>query len=189
MSHDNNDLQNLADELSRLFKIEKGLQLGRTYKPHPKSNKNEYWLKAAGICLDLGARPLDYVKSAFSYNSVTGGPYPSIYGGKAIKRYYGDYVRNLDVDAGSSVLEETVRYEIKSVFQACHQRLMRTGVPIRDTLADVTMPFPPYVRLALSPGDPTMFDKYGNEVEELSRVNPALSAVLEKLNVKTIKIK
>ena len=188
MSYDNNELQNIADELSNLFRIEKELQLGRTYRPHPKSNKNEFWLKAAEICLDLGAKPIDYIKSAFSFNSVSGGPYPSIYGGKAIKRYYKDYVKDLDVGSDSSVFEEIIKYEIKSVFQACHQRMTRTGIPLRNTLADETMPFSAYTRLYLAPGDLEITSKYKEKFKELCKVNPALLEVLNKLKMNTDKL-
>ena len=188
MSYDNNELQNLADELSNLFRIEKGLQLGRSYKPHPNSNKNEYWLNAAEICLDLGAKPIDYIKSAFSFNSVSGGPYPTIYGGKAIKRYYKDYVKDLDVGSDSSVFEETIRYEIKSVFQTCHQRMVRTGIPLRDTLADATMPFSAYARLCLSPGDIEISNRYKDELKELLKTNPGLTEVLKKLKMNMDKL-
>ena len=188
MSYDNNELQNLADELSNLFRIEKGLQLGRSYRPHPKSNKNEYWLNAAEICLDIGAKPIDYIKSAFSFNSAPGGPFPSIYGGKAIRRYYKDYVKDLDVGSESSVFEETIKYEINGVFQACHQRMTRTGIPLMYTLADATMPFSAYTRLYLCPGDVEIFTKYKDEVKELFKVNPALMEVLKKLKMNIDKL-
>ncbi len=188
MSYDRNELQNLADELFNLFKIEKSLQLGRTYKPHPASNKNEYWVSAAEICMDLGAKPLDYIKSAFSYNSAPGGPFPSIYGGKAIRRYYKDYAKTLEVGDDSSVFEETIKYEIKSTFQSCCQRLRRTGVPVRASLVDPSMPFAPYVRLYLCPGDVEILNKYKEAAKGEFKNNPALMTVLKKLKMNLDKL-
>jgi hypothetical protein len=188
MSYDHNDLQNLADELSNLFRIEKGLQLGRTYRPHPSSNKNEYWLNAAETCLDLGAKPIDYIKSAFSFNAAPGGPFPSIYGGKAIRRYYRDYAKTLNVGEDSSVFEETIKYEIKAVFQSCHQRFRKTNIPLRDTLASSVMPFAAYTRIYLCPGDVEIFTKYKDAVKEEFKLNPALMSVLKKLKMNIDKL-
>ena len=188
MPYDRNELQNLADELRNLFTIEKENQLRRSYRPHPKSNKNEYWLKGAEICLDIGAKPIDYIKSAFSFNSIPGGPFPSIYGGKAIKKYYKDYVKDLDVGSDTSVYEELVKFEVKTVFEECHRRYKRTGIPIRETLADETMPFASYTRIALSPGDPEILLKYKEKVKEVIKLNPQLRLILEKLKINVSKI-
>ena len=117
--------------ISSLFEIEKSLQLGRPYRPHPKSNKNEYWLKAAANCKELEATPLDFIKAAFSFANIPGGPFPTTYGGKAILRYYKNYAKSLKVGEDSSIFEETIKHSIKSTFQSCCQRMGRTGIPVK----------------------------------------------------------
>ena len=188
MSYEQNELQNLANELASLFEIEKSLQLGRSYRPHPKANKKEYWLKAAEICNDLEATPLDFIKSAFSFANIPGGPFPTTYGGKAIARYYKNYAKTLEVGKDSSVFEETIKHSIKSTVQSCCQRMQRTGVPIKESLKDDTMPFPAYVRLYLLPEDVEARLKYKKQAREELEANPALVGILKKLKMNIDKI-
>jgi hypothetical protein len=183
MSYEQNELQNLAYELSSLFEIEKSLQLGRPYRPHPKSNKNEYWLKAATNCKELEATPLDFIKSAFSFTNIPGGPFPTTFGGKAIARYYKNYAKSLKFGKDSSIFEEIIKHSIKSTFQSCCQRLRRTGVSVKDTLNDNSMPFPAYVRLYLLPGDIEIEKKYKAQALKELVDNPALVGILKKLKM------
>ena len=104
------NILNLSLRIRELFIQAKSKQLGRTYRPSPRQDKQEFWTKAAAKCELLGAKPEDFIKCVFEYKvgKDSGGPYVTQLYSKAVDvaydKYCGDFcIQELEED---SFLEE-----------------------------------------------------------------------------------
>ena len=71
------DVQDLALQVRECYIRYKSKQLGRTYRPSPKLDTRQNWVKAATKCELIGASVENFIEAIFHYGvgKDCGGPY------------------------------------------------------------------------------------------------------------------
>ena len=178
------EIFNTGQEVKKAFYEAKRQQLGKAYSPSPRHNKQETWLAAGEICIELEASPFDFVRAAFMFNNVPGGPFPAQLTGGAARKWYNQYRHHMNADGMPA--EEVDNQEVKGMFQHAimvimTQRRMRP----RDFLLndynirlDVT---PAFVRLLTFPKDPLIRERWLRPACEELNSNPHMLAAVKRL--------
>ena len=189
MNYELNELHNLAQVLKDGFFKRKEIQRNRKYRPHPKYLEKELWLKAAKICKELQADPIDFVEAAFVFAiKPKEAPFPPMLTGKAIYMWYKDYMKEFDSEVGGSKLNQLIDQEIRTALQVCTIREKRLGKTFRDTLLDNIIKFSPYIRLLLLKDELEAWARFKEEVKSAIKIKPGLSAILEERGLEINKL-
>jgi len=107
----NPDIQNTGQAVKQHFYEAKRQQLGKPYSPASRQNKPETWYAAGEQCAYLEADPYIFVKAAFLYNNVPGGPFPNQMAGSASARWYKHFchTQNATGKTGLQIMEAEVQ--------------------------------------------------------------------------------
>ena len=175
---------NLSQEIKRCFSEAKRQQLGKSYSPAPRFNKPEDWYAAAEVCAELEANAANFVRAAFMFNNVPGGPFPKQLAGNAIRRWYNQYRTQAGADgkAGDDVDDQELRGMFK---HATLCMLSQIKMRPRDfLLSEYTVRpavVPAFVRVLLFPKDAAMLEKWGRLAHEELDSNPQALAAVKRL--------
>jgi hypothetical protein len=184
MRTEENDLNVLADTIRDQFRIEKSKQLQRPYKGHPSHDNPEQWEKAALVCQELQADPVDFVKAAFDHCSVRGGPYPKHMGATCSKKWY-DINREIwlqDDSNATNMRAAAVEQQIKYILMCCRSANSRDNVEMFEHLEDPICNFPAWAKIILG-GHLLRFQHlYLKQAQEELINDPAILIGLRDLN-------
>lgn len=109
-------------------------QVGREYKPNPRHDSKEQWLRNADNCLSVNANPHDFVEAVFALSPGKYHPMAKDLAGIFAKNYYLDWKRtNSELETrgttfsamqGKSGLEEDIKFRM---VQVCRIMFDQTG--------------------------------------------------------------
>lgn len=176
------DVANVAEKLKRLFAEAKTEKEGRRYNPHARFKKPEIWRAAAEKCIGIGADPYSFVRAAFLYCTVPGGPFPQNMCTAAATRWYHEYQKSI---CGDHPEGDVYQAEIKGLISQSLVQGMQSGRRLRDFLLDDSFPpldsVPAFVRVVLLPRDEMVFQKFGKMAYQEVMGNQRLLDVLRNL--------
>lgn len=172
--------ENLTKTIRQEFIAKKSQQMGRPYRPGPRNDKSEVWLKAATNCIKLNFDPPGFVEMVFAQNTTHGGPYPTQMGGtkifewaKTYRARYGDGIAE-----GHDVSDQELESEIREISRYINLR-KKEGFAAVSAIRDTLMPFSAHVRILMSP-DPVTVKQFGDQAKLEMECYPALRVSLEK---------
>jgi hypothetical protein len=183
------DVDGLAHRLRKLYAEHKTEQMGHVYRPAPRFNSLELWYAVADKCIELNADPVDFVKSAFTYCVVPGGPFPQNMASRAMDRWYGDLTRLAppEPESGLTSADVSLRSNMMQVSIIAMRGLMANGWTLESTLLS---PYrispelcPPYMRVCLLPESQAVRDKWLADAKAELQTNPALVKSLTRLGI------
>lgn len=121
MSHED-DVRRLGRTIRQLYIDEKSRVLGKPYKPSGRHDRQENFQKAAALCIELEADPLDMIQAAMRYCGMKGGPFPNALGGPAMRGWYQMHLLALGVGPRT---RQTVKdgKTIETIVYACDMDL------------------------------------------------------------------
>ena len=165
------------------FAGKKDRQDGKSYKPSKKFLNPEIWVVAAEICIELKADPYSFVRAAFLYNSVSGGPYPHQLTGNAIRHWYAHYKKTVNAPEGVDVYE----CEVQSLITYSATLALRMATSNNETLVSVMLSdfwlkldvVPAFVRVVLVPNDSAIYKKWGRLAYREIMCNQRLLCILQ----------
>ena len=178
------EIFNTGQEVKKAFYEAKRQQLGKPYSPQGRHNKPETWLAAGELCIELQASPYDFVRAAFLFNNVPGGPFPNQLVGGGARRWYNQYRQHMN--AVGMPAEEVDNQEVLGMFRHAVKCMMsQIRMRPRDFLLDeyimrrdVT---PAFVRVLLFPNDQQMRDRWLREACEELNSQPSILAAVKRL--------
>lgn len=117
----------IAREIKRIYIEQKRLRVKNPkYSPDARNNSADVWMKAAAVCMGLGASPEDYVTAAFSYCSMPGGPFGTNMYGPSMKDWYQKYtVQNNSTWFSADEAKTPAEYELKNKMATLNSFLTR----------------------------------------------------------------
>jgi hypothetical protein len=177
------DVDCIAQNIRRYFVEGKTQQYGKPYRPQAKFNQPERWHAAAEICIDLKADPYSFVRSAFLYNTVPGGPFYTQLCGNAIRKWFAAYKQLNSVKEGEDVyakeIEELIRACGVTAIQMAHlHNKPREQIFVEDLLMPEHQ-MPAWVRCVLYP-TPKVLSTWGNAAYTEILGNSRLYSVLHE---------
>jgi hypothetical protein len=184
----NPDIQNTAAEIKKYFYDFKRQQIGKSYTPADRFRKPEIWNTAAERCVDLKADPFNFVKAAFLYNNVAGGPYPHQMTGQAVVKWYNQFLQASG--ASGLTLQDVTEKEVKStIAHALRMLTSQNRKTWKEFLLDnyeVRLDVvPAYVRIFIMSKDEDIKEKYGRLATEELNSNPHLIEVVQRMGYDT----
>lgn len=136
---------------------------GKRYNPAERFRDSAAWEAAGELCNQLSADPYDFVRAAFLYCTVPGGPFPVNMTGSAAKRWYQQW-RRLNVKKGYEG-EDPYAREIMQLLRETTRLALVSQRNISDFLLDEYMlPLhicPAFVRVLLLSKDPQVMEAFG----------------------------
>jgi hypothetical protein len=175
----NPDTENLAPIIKRHFYEFKREQLSKPYSPGEKFRRHEIWSAAAEKCVQLQADPYNFVRAAFRYNRVPGGPFPNQLSGAVMTKWYGDLLREVQTAKGQNPIDAEIRLLMSEALQ---QGLQQNRVRLRDyfisELYVAASVYPAFIRMLLFPQDQQIKDAWGKKATDEILANPQLLEVL-----------
>ncbi len=185
MSEPTADRDAAAELLKRYFNAAKSEQRGQAYRPAARYRTYELWAAIADLCIELKADPYDFVRAAFLYCAVPGGPFPQNLAANCARRWYEQY-RQASVKNGK-VPDKIFKAEISSMITSLGQQMMRSGKRPRDFLLDTYLvredAAPAFARVLLLPKDPAIMAKFGKKARSEIIGNQKLLSILKELNL------
>lgn len=175
----------VARELQRLFYQEKRSQFKKRYTPAPRFTRHEFWLTAAEYCIGERADPYDFVRAAFQYCSVPGGPFPQMMASRASVRWYREMKQlmvNLPVFEGTTELEKETRFLFCYHFKQCTEYFQGMVKYFLDDSCDM----PAYIRIMLCVHRADVWKKYGAAAQAELKASQHLIDVLRKINPNSV---
>lgn len=161
-------------------------QQGKAYRPHERFRKYELWIAAAEMCNSMNADPYDFVRAAFHFCTVPGGPFPHMLCGNAIRRWYQEY-RRAATEVGKDAPDEVFKTEISYLFREIGRRMVRSKQRPKDFLLDDAMlPLhlaPAFCRVLILPKDPDVMRMFGKKARSEIIGNQKLLNVLNELGM------
>jgi hypothetical protein len=182
------DIQNIASEIKKYFYDFKRQQIGKAYSPSERMRRPAIWAAAAELCVELKADPFAFVKAAFMFNNVPGGPYPTQITGRAADKWYRQYVQLNDAK-GLTLLEVTEK-EVKNVMSHALQVVAsQSRRSWKDLLMDAYEVrqdiVPAYARIFMFPTDKDILNQWGKLATEELNSNPKLIECVQRLGYNT----
>jgi hypothetical protein len=176
------DFENLAVELQDLFATGKREQSGQPYRPHARFRNPQIWRAAAELCASVQADPFSFVRAAFLYCSIPGGPFPQNMATKAAVRWYEEYqklqVKGQGGDPFAAEVSSLIRHALR---QLPHRRFHAT---VSDFLLDDMFTrldvIPAFIRLIILPHDTRLRTKFGLLAKQEVLGNPRLLELLQQ---------
>lgn len=183
------DIERTAEELRKQFVAFKREQLGKKYTLHPRFRALELWIAAAEHCQFVQADPYDFVRAAFLYCPVTGGPFPQQLATQAGVKWYKQYAQLVTDRSGkrpASILKEELLRLLQEIGrQMCNN--IREGKSPRQFLLDTyNLPLyaaPAFARVLLLPKDPDIIKEFGKKARSEIMSNPKLLALLQEMRM------
>ena len=155
-----------AELIKKHFNQLKSEQIGKKYNPHARFRKYELWIAAAEVCNDLEAGPYDFVRAAFLYCNIPGGPYPQNLCTNAVRIWYSEY-KKLAPQTDGMAVGDIYKVEIGTLVRNAYRMLNMAKRTPRDFLLDVygtpTHIVPAYIRVLMLPKDAAVRQKFGSE--------------------------
>lgn len=177
-------VDNLAMLLQKEFGRMKKEQLGK-YQPADRYKRPELWYAVARKCMELSADPYDFLRAAFHYCTIPGGPFAHQLATGAAAKWYGHYARIFGSN-NTGPFQQEVQFMINNAVAYLTGLIRGTGKSSSDILLDEhALPeyiAPAYIRVLLRPEDLSVLAKYGKKgrLEILS--DRRLMAALKALN-------
>ncbi len=175
----------VAELLKKYFNAAKSEQQGKPYRPHPRYRRLEIWLAAADLAIELKADPYDFVKAAFLFAQIPGGPFPQNLSAGCARRWYVQY-RQSAIKNGKFP-DSIFKDEITSTFHALARQMVASGKRPRDFLLDTFLTkedvAPAFTRVLLLPKDPDILAKFGRKARSEIVGNQKLLQILQELNM------
>jgi hypothetical protein len=175
----------VAELLKKYFNAAKSEQQGKPYRPHPRYRRIEIWLAAADIAIEMKADPYDFIKAAFLFCTVPGGPYPQNLAANCARRWYSIY-RQSAVKNGKFP-DSIFKDEITNTIQALARQMMTSGKRPRDFLLDTFLTkedvAPAFTRVLLLSKDPDILAKFGRKARSEIVGNQKLLTILQELKM------
>jgi len=175
-----NEVINTSLRIRTLFIAAKTKQLGRVYKPSPKQDKEEFWIKAATKCELLGCTPEQFIKCVFGYGvgKDSGGPYiTQLYSNAvdiAFKKFCGD--NNIH-----EVEEESFMDELTSARDQLLCGMKFRGMTPEEFLLQDIIPIRPIVKLFLQQNSKRIWRKYIDDAKKELLNDQSLEEALKRL--------
>ena len=183
------EVENVAAEIKRHFYNCKREQLGKPYSPAPRMRKPEYWTAAAEKCIEMKASPYDWIRAAFNYNKVPGGPFAPALSGQAAAGWYRQLMAKIGAKEGSnmSVAEQEIQeLMLRGVrLITSHNRRMRGRDYLLDDYYVRTEVLPAYIRIFMFKDDPKILERWGLRATEELNSNPDLIEAAQRLGYPT----
>lgn len=181
------NILNLSLRIRELFIQAKSKQLGRTYRPSPRQDKQEFWTKAAAKCELLGAKPEDFIKCVFEYKvgKDSGGPYVTQLYSKAVDVAYDKYCGDFCIQ---ELEEDSFLEELSSAKDQLMCGMKFRGMSPEDFLMQDILPIRPIVKLFLQQNSVRIWRKYIDEAKAELLNDPSLEPALERLKFNIEKI-
>jgi hypothetical protein len=175
-----------AELIKGHFARMKADQQGKPYRPHERFRKYELWVAAAEMCNELKADPFDFVRAAFTYCTVPGGPFPQMLCGNAARHWYKDHQRALS-EVGKAPPTELYKTEIVRMFREVGRLMVISKQRPSDFLLDDCMlPLhvaPAFCRVLILPKDTAVMKTFGKKARSEIIGNQKLLSVLGELGM------
>jgi len=177
------DADSIGQIIRRHFVEGKSQQIGKKYSFQKKYNSPDFWRVAAQICIEINADPFSFVRSAFLFCSIPGGPFPNQLCGNAIRKWFQSY-QKLNAKPGvADVYEAEILSWIQTSYFLVRNIAAANNLTFRDVLTTEifvrTDNVPPFVRLLLLPNDPENIKMWGRAAYYEVMGNPKLLSILE----------
>lgn len=185
MQTDEQQISQLSQNLRSLFAEFKREQLGTAYRPHPRFRAEELWRKVAENCLFCEADPASFIKAAFVFCTVFGGPFPTQLTSTAAQGWYHRY-RDLYGKGNDPYSAEVANQFSEAMRNLVTQTLFNT--PVEFFCAPTGFyPMPNYVRFYCLThlGALPAAERYKKSAARELHGNPNLKRTLEKLGYDT----
>lgn len=181
------DIQDLGLRVRECYIKHKTKQIGRPYRPSPKLDTRENWVKAATKCELLGATIEDFVEAIFSYGvgKDCGGPYINHLYSKLAAPAYEKF-------ASDGMVEQKQSNELYEEISSARDQIV-SAIRGRDLSPEAfllidTLPMRAIVRLFLSPNSGRIWRKYSNAAKTEMLNDPALEKTLKELKFNVNKL-
>ena len=187
MYRENMHVDDLGLVLRELFIKHKSQQLGKKYRPSPKLDKRENWVKAAVKCESLCANPQDFVECMFKYSvgKDHGGPYISHLYSKSMNYAYEKFEKDGNVE--EKQLDDFLE-DIHSARDQIVCAVKYRNITAEQFLLNDIMPIRPIVKLFLQQNSQRIWNKYADPAKVEVLNDPALERKLNKLKFNTKKL-
>ena len=181
------DIQDLGLKVRECYIKHKTKQIGRPYRPSPKLDTRENWVKAATKCELLGASVENFIEAIFSYGvgKDCGGPYINHLYSKLAGPAYEKFERDGMVEQRQS---NDLHEEIASARDQIISATMGRGLTPESFLLMDTIPMRAVVRLFLMPNSGRIWRKYINAAKTELLNDPALEDTLTNLKFNVNKV-
>ena len=180
------DLHNVAGRIRQLFIENKRKDSEKAYHPHPRFDRNEIWMAAAENCIECKADPYSFVRAAFRYCSIPGGPFPNNMCGKAAVKWFEAY-KHLNSQVMKTGETDVFKAEVRAIIRSgmvAAITAQRTHKRPRDfLLADFGGEglVSAFVRCILMPTDELILAKWGKLATSQILGSQRLLTVLQEL--------
>jgi hypothetical protein len=170
------DIEKIADEIKRLFYLEKNKVVAGKYNPAARFNQWKFWVDAAKKCAELDANPEQFVEAAFTFCPNKKTLLPHMIYGKGMEKWWKQYTMH------STSLRDRIFKSIKAEIQ----RLKNiTGSWEREDyyeiLLDECYDFHCVTRVYMFPTDMDISRKFGGEALEWLECKPAFLKAYKQL--------
>ena len=178
------DIQNTGQEIKRQFYEAKRQQLGKPYSPAPRYNDPDTWYAAGEKCVELSADPFTFVKAAFLYNTVPGGPFPSTLTGNAVVRWYNQYrqAQNANGKNATEVMDQEVKNILTHALSVAMGQVRERPTDFLCNEYSIRLEIvPAFARVLLYPNHQGIREKWERLACEELNSNPRLLASVKRL--------
>lgn len=177
----------LATQMRTLFSKRKQRQYPK-YRLNERTRRPEFWEKSALVCREMGAHPRDWVEAAFVFNTAPGGPYPQTMHGKAIKRWYREYMEKDPAGNRVGDIPSRVKFDFE-VLADCIQRNNSKPIELQKTLEQLLIDplnkIQPYVAVVAYPKSYVVRLKYLDRARKMIDGSVAYLDAIHDLGFKT----
>lgn len=184
----NPDVSNTATEIKKYFYEFKRTQLSKPYSPADRYRRPEIWQAAAEKCIQLKADPYTFIRAAFMFNNVPGGPFPHQMAGQGAANWYSKFCHLHGADGKTEL--EVMEQEVKSAMInglriVASQQTKPWTVFLTDDFAVRLDTVPAWVRVFLLPHSKEIMAKWGRVASQELTSSPHLLETVQKLGYKT----
>ncbi len=180
------NLDATADTLRGYFIDAKSAKSGKRHQLHARFRRPEIWLAAAELCNSLNALPYDFIKAAFMFCTVPGGPFPQSLAGGAARKWYLQY-QAMGTEPGKPPPDDIYKAEISRLIRDIGSMMMNSGKrPMEFLLDDYMLPIhtaPAFVRVILLSKSPDILRKFGKKARSEIIGNQRLLTMLTELQM------
>lgn len=158
--------------LVRKFYIDqKSAKMRRDYRIHPRWDRAEFWAEVGHLCLDMDARPDQFVLAQFDMDPHAHGPFPNMLKGKTAEKRYRQW-RNL---ARSKVAQAAVGGPMREDYSMVTAAMAQAVVECRNLFPDQPLirgyrspltNIPAWLRVIMYPEDEIITTQWGYKAQQ-----------------------